>query len=675
LARIPSPPGHLCKYGPVDGGVEDLLLAKTLGFLHYPSVAILLLVGSCVESATSATLPCEGGCAVWPDEVNILNVKKFGAKGDGVTDDTRAIGAAIAAAEIQRPVPVYFPEGVYRISDTLKRTDKEGHPTNALNLLGASRDKTVLLLANSAAGFGDPNAPKPMVFTSSHLYNTTPTAGGKDWLGKGEGNQAFSNYVANLTIDVGADNPGAIGIDYLSNNTGSIRNVRIVDRSAVGAVGISMTRAWPGPSLLSNVEIVGFDTGVDIDRNEYSITIDTMTLIGQRKIGIRNRSNVVAMRKLTTRDVPVAVENLQAEALMVVIGGDLTAPPRHDPASPAFINDGHLQLRDVRLHGFGAALPGIAASNAAIDGVFKANAKLAGCDAPLPLPLPDVPAWTPPSDTQWVSVRAFGAIPNDGGDDTDAINRAFSSGSPAIVFPYGSYIVSGPLRIPSVVKRVLGLHSILQAAATQGSAPIIQVNSDGGPLGIEGFVFGSDGGKSGVAPTLIAHLGSRQLILRDIMSPWSDNVMVDRKAGAGELFVEDICCGRIVAAGKRPIWARQLNTEGAATPRIVADGTPLSILGLKTENASTIIDARHGAVVEVLGGLLYPVRPVPTTLPAFRLTDARMLLSYAESGYAAGTNYTVHVDEQAQGTSKLVTANRFPPRTWGRVVGCYDTIQ
>ena len=38
----------------------------------------------------------------------------------------------------------------------------------------------------------------------------------------GGGNQAFRHLIANLTVDVGARNPGAIGIDYIANNVGAL---------------------------------------------------------------------------------------------------------------------------------------------------------------------------------------------------------------------------------------------------------------------------------------------------------------------------------------------------------------------------------------------------------------------------------------------------------------------
>jgi hypothetical protein len=47
-----------------------------------------------------------------------VNVQDFGAKGDGVTDDTRAFRNAIAACPVNRAVVI--PKGIYRITDTLQ---------------------------------------------------------------------------------------------------------------------------------------------------------------------------------------------------------------------------------------------------------------------------------------------------------------------------------------------------------------------------------------------------------------------------------------------------------------------------------------------------------------------------------------------------------------------------
>ncbi len=55
---------------------------------------------------------------VYPADANVANVQTYGAKGDGVTDDTAAIQAALNANAGTRQL-IYFPNGTYLISSTL----------------------------------------------------------------------------------------------------------------------------------------------------------------------------------------------------------------------------------------------------------------------------------------------------------------------------------------------------------------------------------------------------------------------------------------------------------------------------------------------------------------------------------------------------------------------------
>jgi hypothetical protein len=88
-----------------------------------------------------------------PPADGTLNVKAFGAKGDGATDDTAAIQKAIDAAARLAGRSVYLPRGSYAISSPLRITE-----TKAVHLRGAGkRLVTQLLPLPSLAG-------KPVVY-------------------------------------------------------------------------------------------------------------------------------------------------------------------------------------------------------------------------------------------------------------------------------------------------------------------------------------------------------------------------------------------------------------------------------------------------------------------------------------------------------------------------------
>lgn len=72
-----------------------------------------------------------------------VSVKDFGAVGDGVTDDTAAIQAAINV----NTAPVYIPEGTYRITSSIRldpATDNVTYRTAAM-LYGSGKERTIIL--------------------------------------------------------------------------------------------------------------------------------------------------------------------------------------------------------------------------------------------------------------------------------------------------------------------------------------------------------------------------------------------------------------------------------------------------------------------------------------------------------------------------------------------------
>jgi len=73
---------------------------------------------------------------------DVINVKDFGAVGDGVTDDAAAIQAAMNFGGT-----IYFPEGTYIVSQNISVTDKRS------GVIGAHPTKTIFSFSGSSAGF------------------------------------------------------------------------------------------------------------------------------------------------------------------------------------------------------------------------------------------------------------------------------------------------------------------------------------------------------------------------------------------------------------------------------------------------------------------------------------------------------------------------------------------
>jgi hypothetical protein len=605
---------------------------------------LLFLALAC--GAAAETLPPDGG---------IVNVRDYGARGDGRHDDTAALLRAIAAsgADTGRTFwqdrIIYLPDGVYRLSATLLKRYANGGFASGMILMGESEAHTVIRLADHAPGFGDPAAPRPMIFTSSKLLDGTPTSGGKDYTNKGEGNDAYMNSLEDLTLDVGKGNPGAIAIDYLANNLGEIAHVTLTAPTGSGLIGLSMTRKWPGPALIRDLTVHGFACGIATSQTEYGLTFENILLDGQ-SVALRNDQNVLALRDLVIRGKGRAIVNKGAKGFIALENARIETP---QPAGdhPAFDNQGVMVLRNLAL-----APPG--ASGRRFDGVLT-GAQWISKSPPSWLPaLNPVPA---PPQAGWVNAMKFGAVPDPSRDSTDGLRRAFASGAATIYLPHGIYAISDSIAIPASVRRITGLYSTIQVLAKrqpgfQRSSGMFDVSTGGEALAIEKLTFDNtnQGRQLGIAIS-----GPRDVLVRDVVAAGVD--LLDRKATGGRLFVQDVCCGRMQIAGPQPVQAEQFDTEGGGV-RIVNLGSPLRLLGLKTEGIATILDNRAGAHSDIFGGLVYMVREGPP-LPAFLDTDGWLSASFAEESLRPGSHYDVYLAGR-----KTIAAENFPARGLGRFV-------
>lgn len=84
------------------------------------------------------------GSVSFPKEIPFFNVKDYGAKGDGLTNDTQAIKNTIEAAGGAK---VFFPKGTYLITDTLQYEDQQ------FNVIGDGPYNSTLLFEGLGDGY------------------------------------------------------------------------------------------------------------------------------------------------------------------------------------------------------------------------------------------------------------------------------------------------------------------------------------------------------------------------------------------------------------------------------------------------------------------------------------------------------------------------------------------
>jgi hypothetical protein len=610
-----------------------------------------------------------GRWQLFPTDSGILDVRNFGAIGDGIADDTNAILKAIASLPAYTEMHpfliriVYFPPGTYLVTNTIQRR-ADGLFLPNLVLIGHDRTSTFIKLADHAPGFENPTTPKAVLYTASGLvFMRDPHDGGRQYPERGEGNEAFGNTIENLTVDVGTGNPGAIGIDFLANNVGALRNltIRAPDRAAIG---LSMTRRWPGPALVDDVSISGFDIGIDIAYTLYSMTLERVRIAECRRYGVRNNSNILSFHDLQiSMNGGFGIANLTADGLIVGIDGLISGT-----GTAALINRGSVNFKNVAARDLkstnGRSL------DTELDGVFQEDKKLSEPFWHLaiqPTPKPD-----PLSASNWVSVEKFGV--KAGIDSTGAFMAAFASDAKVIYIPSGTYYLSLPLLVADNIERIEGMFSVVNIgndphATEDAPSPLFRTNPGRRtPLFIRRLVIERRGNMS----YLIEWRGKGTLIISDVIGLFGTGLLY-RAADGGPVFADNTTAGHTEIAGSAPLWFRQYNAEGP-TVRLTNSGAPLWILGAKSEQTNTLVQCLNGGDSEVVGGFIARVFPTLPEMPAFQAINARLALAYAEDVYRAEAIYRIHLDARHGEKQMLVRAEDLPRRgRWARMAAGLST--
>ena len=102
---------------------------------------LILMMGLGLLDSTDESRAVQPERPVVRSAINVTD-PKYGAKGDGISDDTAAIQTAIDEALEQDGGEVYLPQGIYRVTDTIKLGSN-------LMLRGAGMGLTVIRMGNN----------------------------------------------------------------------------------------------------------------------------------------------------------------------------------------------------------------------------------------------------------------------------------------------------------------------------------------------------------------------------------------------------------------------------------------------------------------------------------------------------------------------------------------------
>lgn len=430
-----------------------------------------------------------------------VHLETFGAKGDGVTDDSDAIQRAIDRVQETVGQGVLFvPEGRYRMTKTI-------NVWPSIRLIGYGAKRPVFVLAPNTPGYQDKNAERQMIFFAGsrpaamgarggqmpmppagagtrggQTAAPPPGAGTRGGLPGGRPGDAgpgtFYSAMTNIDIEIGEGNSGAVGIrgTYAQHCFLAHMDIHI----GPGIAGVHDTG-----NVMENVRFFGGTYGIwtRIPSPGWQFTAVDVYFEGQKEAAIRETMAGLTLVRPYFKNVPTAVsidanfydefwikdgrmEDISGPAVIISLEDNARTEINMEnvvcrrvptfaqlrDSGKTFTAPGEIYEAKVFSHGLHYADIG---ATPEIKDVFETVVLKA-----MPEPVKSDLVPLPPANT-WVNIHSLGAKGDGTTDDTEVFRKAIAAHK-AIYLPMGYYVISDTLTLkPDTV--LIGLNPLVTA--------------------------------------------------------------------------------------------------------------------------------------------------------------------------------------------------------------------
>ncbi|KAH9476326.1 putative glucan endo-1,3-beta-glucosidase [Psilocybe cubensis] len=526
------------------------------------------------------------------------NVKDFGARGDGVTDDTAAINAAITSggrcggggcrSSTLTPAVVYFPKGTYLVSAPII-------PYYYTQLIGDAKNFPTILASASFDG---------MAVIDANPY--IPGGGGAQyWTNQNNFHKSIRNFVIDVRR-VPADKPQGTGIHWQVAQATSLMNI-VIQMSAepnTAHQGIWMENGSGG--YMGDLVFNGGKFGIWGGNQQFTVKNVTFNNVQTAVYSLWNWgwtyqgvtiNNAQVGFDIASGGLTIDTQTTGAQAIIDAVVTNTQIFVRNSQPSNGRLA-GSLVLNNVRLNNVPVAV-GVVGGAVVLNGgsttisswgqgnIYRGtNPSGSFIQGNIPAPNKDAslldsagrivarthPQYAEYAVNQFISVKDYGAVGDGFTDDTAALTSIFNrfSGCKIIFFDAGTYVVSNTITIPAGTQMTGEAWTVL---AGKGPAfqdqnnprPVFRIGETGsqGVLEISDIVFSTIGPAAGA---IIVEWNVRQPSgFQAGAGMWDSHV---RTAGAAGTNLEGNRCPKSGAGGFDNCFAAYMALH--LTPRSTA---------------------------------------------------------------------------------------------------------